>query len=73
MSVEALKGKALWKKMKTKKPPDIMLVEVNMPIMAGVETVTWLHNQYPSMHLVALSMNDADKRFVPPNSQTEKL
>jgi DNA-binding NarL/FixJ family response regulator len=59
--LEGLNGKEV----QTKLPalataPDIMLIDVNMPVMNGVETAKWLHNNYPQMKLVALSMNDND-------------
>ena len=59
--VEALNGKELQDKMLTsKKVPEIMLLDVNMPIMNGIETAKWLNMAYPNMKLVALSMNDND-------------
>lgn len=59
--VEALNGKELQDKMLTcKKVPEIMLLDVNMPIMNGIETAKWLNKTYPNMKLVALSMNDND-------------
>ena len=59
--VEALNGKELQDKMLTcKKIPEIMLIDVNMPIMNGIETAKWLNKNYPNMKLVALSMNDND-------------
>ena len=59
--VDALNGKELQDKMLTcKKTPEIMLLDVNMPIMNGIETAKWLNKTYPNMKLVALSMNDND-------------
>jgi DNA-binding NarL/FixJ family response regulator len=36
--------------------PDIVLMDVNMPVMNGVETTRWLHKQYPQIKVMALSM-----------------
>src|SRR6478735_7103217 len=59
--VEASNGKDLLEKLeRLKTPPSIMLIDVNMPVMNGLETAKWLHNYHPSMRLVALSMNDKD-------------
>lgn len=59
--VEASNGKDLIEKLQHKKGlPDIMLIDVNMPHMNGFETAKWLHDHYPSIKLVALSMNDSD-------------
>jgi DNA-binding NarL/FixJ family response regulator len=63
--IEALNGKDLQGKMITGKVvPDIMLIDVNMPVMNGVETTEWIHTHYPSVKLVALSMNDDDKTII---------
>ena len=58
---EALNGKELQEKiLQSNVIPSIMLIDVNMPIMNGIETAKWLHANYPSIKLVALSMNDND-------------
>lgn len=63
--IEAQNGKNLQEKILQKKiVPSIMLIDVNMPIMNGVETAKWLHSTYPEMKLVALSMNDGDKIII---------
>lgn len=63
--VEALNGKDLMQKMETvKKTPDIMIIDVNMPVMEGIETARWLSEKYPAMRLIALSMNDQDKAII---------
>lgn len=64
--VEALNGKDLQDKLQQLpgQLPDIMLVDVNMPVMNGIATVKWLHEQYPQIKLVALSMNDSDKVII---------
>lgn len=59
--LEALNGKEVQQKLAEGGPvPSIMLIDVNMPVMNGVETAKWLNNKYPQMKLVALSMNDND-------------
>lgn len=64
--VEALNGRDLQEKMKknTTEIPEIMLIDVNMPTMDGIETTTWLNAQYPAMKLAALSMNDKDQSII---------
>ena len=59
--VEALNGKELQDKIQQgAMVPSIMLIDVNMPVMNGIETAKWLSTHYPQTKLVALSMNDND-------------
>ena len=44
--------------------PDIMMIDVNMPVMGGPETVKWLKHEYPDIKLVALSVNTSDKAVI---------
>ncbi|MFL9482618.1 response regulator [Chitinophagaceae bacterium LWZ2-11] len=63
--LEAQNGKDLQDKLPYQTTlPDIMLIDVNMPIMNGVATSTWLHKEMPTIKLVALSMNDDDKTII---------
>lgn len=63
--VEALNGSDLQEKLeKAKQIPDLILLDVNMPVMGGLETAKWLQQNYPSIKLVALSMNDSDKSII---------
>ncbi|MGH2664958.1 response regulator transcription factor [Flavobacterium sp.] len=38
--------------------PDIVLLDVNMPIMDGHETIKWLKENNPGLKVLALSVND---------------
>lgn len=63
--IEAANGKDLQEKMSDKKNvPEIMLIDVNMPVMDGIATATWVNQNYPSVKLVALSQNDGDKTII---------
>lgn len=63
--IQAVNGSDLQEKMKLGlNIPEIMLIDVNMPIMDGIATATWLSQKYPAMKLVALSMNDTDKTII---------
>lgn len=63
--VQAINGKDLQDKMKSDlNVPEIMLIDVNMPVMDGVATAAWLNQHYPAMKLVALSMNDTDSTII---------
>ena len=59
--VEALNGKDLGEKLQAKKIiPEILLVDVNMPVMDGPATAKYMQQKYPGVKLVALSMKDDD-------------
>jgi DNA-binding NarL/FixJ family response regulator len=63
--IEAANGKDLQEKMSTKRIiPEIMLIDVNMPVMDGIATTAWISQNYPSVKLVALSQNDGDKAII---------
>ncbi len=38
--------------------PDIILLDLNMPVMNGVETMDWLMKNHPSIPVLVLSMQD---------------
>lgn len=65
MVVEATHGKDLQQKIEEGSPlPDIMLIDVEMPVMNGVATARWLHATHPSVRLVALSMKDNEQTVI---------
>jgi DNA-binding NarL/FixJ family response regulator len=45
-------------------PPDILLLDVHMPLMDGVATATWMSIHHPAVKVTALSMNDDDKMIL---------
>lgn len=38
--------------------PDIVLLDVNMPIMDGIETMKWIKANHPELKVLALSVNN---------------
>ena len=42
------------------RPPDIILLDVNMPGMGGICCAEWLTANYPIIKVAALTMNDTD-------------
>jgi len=59
--VEALNGEELLKKMDLLKTvPDILLIDVNMPVMDGPATLDAVAKKYPAAKTIALSMKDDD-------------
>lgn len=52
-------GQELLEKFKNPKNiPDIVLMDVNMPILNGIETTAQLHEKYPQVKVLALSIEE---------------
>jgi DNA-binding NarL/FixJ family response regulator len=63
--LEASNGKNLQEKIANKNSiPEIMLIDVNMPVMDGIATATWMNENYPAIKLVALSQNDGERAII---------
>jgi len=57
-------GKDLINYLKTNTVPDIVLLDITMPIMNGFETAIFLHEHYPLLDFVALSMMDDEDAII---------
>jgi len=44
--------------------PDIILLDINMPVMNGVQTITWLYKNQPNLKVLALSMDDSEETII---------
>jgi DNA-binding NarL/FixJ family response regulator len=65
VTVEALNGQELLKKLAVlKTPPDILLIDVNMPVMDGVKAAGEIAQKYPLMKITALSAKDDDTTII---------
>ena len=64
VAVMAMNGKELQERISSTGPPDIILIDVSMPVMDGIDTAKWLTQNYPLIKLVALSMNDSDRTII---------
>ena len=63
--LEASNGKDLQQKISGRKElPEIILLDVNMPVMNGPETAQWLSKEHPEIKIVALSMNADDDAII---------
>jgi DNA-binding NarL/FixJ family response regulator len=40
--------------------PDVVLMDINMPVMNGIETTDWITKNHSTVHVMALSVEDAD-------------
>jgi|EndMetStandDraft_4_1072995.scaffolds.fasta_scaffold00112_14 DNA-binding NarL/FixJ family response regulator len=59
---EAAHGQELIESIATGLVPDIILLDINMPVMDGISTAQWLRRYHPSVRIIILSMfEDAEK------------
>lgn len=57
---EAENGKECTQKISPQNLPDIVLLDISMPIMDGYETAQWLEQRFPEVKILALSMHNDD-------------
>ncbi len=61
---EASNGKDLIGQLNPKDLPDIVLMDINMPIMDGYTTTAWLRDNYPAIKILALSTMDSETAII---------
>jgi two-component system, NarL family, invasion response regulator UvrY len=61
---ECNNGKDLINKLESNDPPDVVLMDINMPEMDGYDATLWLKNKYPLVHVLALSMYDDEHAII---------
>ncbi len=58
-------GTELVEKLNSKKNiPQLVLMDVNMPIMNGIETTKWLHDNHPEVNVLALTVEEDEKTIL---------
>lgn len=61
---EADNGAELIKKLKNYTPPDIILLDLNMPVMDGFDTAVWLRDNLSEVHVLMLTMYDSELTLI---------
>jgi len=58
--IEAENGKELVEALKRRKP-NIVLLDIEMPVMDGIQTTEYLHKHFPDIRILILTMHDDDE------------
>jgi two-component system, NarL family, invasion response regulator UvrY len=61
---EATNGNDFIEQLKTCPMPDVVLLDINMPVMDGYETALWLKKNHPEVKVLALSMYDDEYAII---------
>jgi DNA-binding NarL/FixJ family response regulator len=61
---EAENGQDLIQKLKTEPEPDLILLDISMPVMNGFETAQYLQKNHPNIKILVLSMNEDEVSLV---------
>lgn len=62
--LEANNGQDFITQLQTEPKPDIVLLDINMPVMNGFETAAWIRNNLPEAKVLVLSMLDSDLAII---------
>ena len=62
--IQASNGKDLTSEISATNLPDVVLLDLNMPVMDGFETAVWIRDKYPTIHILMLTMYDSELTLV---------
>lgn len=61
---EASNGRQFIEKLEGQPLPQVVLMDINMPLMDGYETTLWLKKNHPAVNVLALSMLDDETPII---------
>ncbi|HEY4063719.1 MAG TPA: response regulator transcription factor [Puia sp.] len=62
---DAANGEELMRRLPLSEPlPDILLLDIAMPVMDGYATAAWVRDHYPGIRILALSTMDAETAII---------
>lgn len=61
---EANNGKEFIEKLDPQNLPEVVLMDISMPVMNGFEATEWLQQNYPQVKVLAISMYDAEMTII---------
>jgi len=64
VTLEAANGQELITRLQDQPAPDIMLMDIVMPVMDGYAATEWLNEQHPDCRVLALSTMDAETAII---------
>jgi two-component system invasion response regulator UvrY len=64
VSLEAGNGREFIEQLSPTRKPDIVLLDVNMPVMDGYETAKWIQKHLPDTKMLVLTMLEMDYVFI---------
>lgn len=64
ITFEATNGIDLQSKIKLNEDVQVILIDINMPVMDGFSTTKWIKENYPKSYILALSMFEDEKSII---------
>jgi DNA-binding NarL/FixJ family response regulator len=64
ISIQADNGKQFIDTVHTSNVPDVLLLDISMPVLDGYATMKWLKDNYPDVKVLALSMYDDEQAII---------
>ncbi|MBL0127227.1 MAG: response regulator transcription factor [Flavobacteriales bacterium] len=64
VTIEVGNGQELIEALERADPPDIAIVDLNMPVMDGYATIAWLREHHPAVRPLALTFDATDAALV---------